>query len=254
MAVRPPRKLSVHNKETKVQNKANSHPKTMKKNQRKQNGRRSPYSFLPTGWSRGAFLKWLRRTHAWLGLWGATLGILFGTTGILLNHRGTMKINAAKTERTKIELALPEVRPENVEDFAVWLQAELNIEKKWSRARSEPSQEISWDGQSVLQPEKWRVSFSNPQRTYSADYWVGNGYVSVTRFDRNVFAFLNRLHMASGMGVAWILLADSIAGSLIILSLTGILLWTRLHGPRLFAAGLGFGSLTLAIFFVWRAF
>ena len=222
--------------------------------QRKQDRRRSPYTFLPTGWSRGAFLKWLRRTHAWLGLWGATLGILFGITGILLNHRGVMKINAAKTERTKIELALPEVRLENVEDFAEWLQAELDIEKKWSRARSEPSQEISWDGQSVVQPEKWRVSFSNPQRAYSAEYWVGNSYASITQFDRNVFAFLNRLHMASGMGAAWILLADSIAGSLIILSLTGILLWTRLHGPRLLAAGLGFGSLVLAIFFVWRAF
>ena len=56
------------------------------------------------------------------------------------------------------------------------------------------------------------------------------------------------------MGVAWILLADTIAGSFIILSLTGILLWTRLHGPRLLAAALGLGSLTLAIFFVWRAF
>jgi hypothetical protein len=95
---------------------------------------------------------------------------------------------------------------------------------------------------------------SNPQRAYSAEYWVGNSYASVTKFDRNLFALLNRLHMASGMGAAWILLADSIAGSLIILSLTGILLWTQLHGPRLLAAGLGFGSLLLAIFFVWRAF
>ena len=51
-------------------------PKTKK--QRTGNKRCSPYSFLPTAWSRGAFLKWLRRTHAWLGLWGATLGMLFG--------------------------------------------------------------------------------------------------------------------------------------------------------------------------------
>ena len=224
------------------------------KKQRTQSRRRSPYSLLPTAWSRGAFLKWLRRTHAWLGLWGATLGILFGVTGILLNHRGVMKINAANTKQTKIELPLPQLPLESVEDFAVWLQAELAIEKKWSRARSQPPREISWDGQSVVQPERWRVSFSSPHRAYSAEYWVGNSYASVTKFDRNLFALLNRLHMASGMGVAWILLADSIAGSLIILSLTGILLWTRLHGPRLLAAGLGFGSLTLAIFFVWRAF
>ena len=216
--------------------------------------RRSPYSFLPLAWSRGAFLKWLRRTHAWLGLWGATLGILFGVTGILLNHRGTLKINAAKTEQTKRELPLPDYNFENVETFATWLQIELDLDQKWNRARSQEPREISWGGKSVTQPERWSVSFSNPKWSYSTEYWVGNAYATVRQFDRNIFAFLNRLHMGSGMGVAWILLADTIAGSLIILALSGVLLWTRLHGPRLLAAGIGLGSLTLAIFFVWRAF
>ena len=216
--------------------------------------RRSPYAFLPRAWSRGAFLKWLRRTHAWLGLWGAVLGILFGVTGILLNHRGTMKINAARTEQTERELLLPNPKPESIEAFAMWIQEELNLDKKWSRARTQKPRKISWGGQSVMQPERWSVSFSNPKRSYSAEYWVGNAYTTVKQFDRNVFAFLNRLHMGSGMGVAWILLADTIAGSLIILALSGILLWTRLHGPRLLAAGIGLGSLTLAIIFVWQAF
>ena len=216
--------------------------------------RRSPYAFLPRSWSRGAFLKWLRRTHAWLGLWGATLGILFGTTGILLNHRGTLKINASKTEQTQRELALPNPIPKNIEAFAAWLQIELNLDKEWSRVRTQEPREISWGGKSVTQPERWSLSLSNPKRSYSAEYWVGNAYATVKQFDRNLFAFLNRLHKASGMGIAWILLADTIAGSLIILSLTGILLWTRLHGPRLLAAALGLGSLTLAVCFVWRAF
>ena len=216
--------------------------------------RRSPYAFLPRAWSRGAFLKWLRRTHAWLGLWGAVLGILFGVTGILLNHRGTLKINAARTEQTERELLLPNPKPESIEAFAMWIQGELNLHKKWSRAHTQKPRKISWGGQSVMQPERWSVSFSNPKRSYSAEYWVGNAYATVKQFDRNVFAFLNRLHMGSGMGVAWILLADTIAGSLIILALSGILLWTRLHGPRLLAAGIGLGSLTLAIIFVWQTF
>ena len=220
----------------------------------KKQRRRSPYPFLPLAWSRGTFLKWLRRTHAWLGLWGATLGILFGVTGILLNHRGTLKINAAKTEQTQRELLLPHPKPECLEAFATWLQVELDLDKKWSRARSQEPREINWGGKSVTQPERWSVNFSNPHRSYSAEYWVGNAYTTVRQFDRNIFAFLNRLHMASGMGVAWILLADTIAGSLIILAFSGILLWTRLHGPRLLAAGLVFGSLTLAIIFVWRVF
>ena len=226
--------------------------KTVKK--MKKQRRRSPYAFLPLSWSRGAFLKWLRRTHAWLGLWGATLGILFGVTGILLNHRGTLKINAAKTDRIERELSLPDPKPENIEAFAAWLQVELGLDEEWSRVRTQDPREISWGGKSVTQPERWSLSLSNPKGGYSAEYWVGNAYTTVRQFDRNLFAFLNRLHMASGMGVAWILLADTIAGSLIILALSGILLWTRLHGPRLLAAGLIFGSLTLAIIFVWQAF
>ena len=37
---------------------------------------------------RATFIKWLRKVHGWVGLWGAVLGLLFGTTGFLLNHRG----------------------------------------------------------------------------------------------------------------------------------------------------------------------
>ena len=28
--------------------------------------------------SRATFLKWLRKMHGWIGLWGAALGLLFG--------------------------------------------------------------------------------------------------------------------------------------------------------------------------------
>ena len=136
--------------------------KTVKK--MKKQRRRSPYAFLPLSWSRGAFLKWLRRTHAWLGLWGATLGILFGVTGILLNHRGTLKINAAKTDRIERELSLPNPKPENIEAFAAWLQVELGLDEEWSRVRTQDPREISWGGESVTQPERWSLSLSNPKR------------------------------------------------------------------------------------------
>ncbi|MDB5932854.1 MAG: peptidase [Massilia sp.] len=46
---------------------------------------------------RATFLKWLRKMHGWIGLWGATLGLLFGSSGILLNHRAVLKIPAVQT-------------------------------------------------------------------------------------------------------------------------------------------------------------
>lgn len=216
--------------------------------------RKSNYLFLPYKFSRGNFLKWLRKTHAWLGLWGAFLGIMFGVTGILLNHRGTWKIPASKTEKTEMKLEIPEEVQGSSESFTTWLKDHLKVPEHWRESmRVSKSEEITWGGKSVTQPERWRVSFSAPHMAYSATYWSGDTYATVTRFDRNIFAILNRLHMASGMGIAWILLADSIAGSFIILSLTGILLWTRLHGRRLLAAGLALTSLLTAIIIVVTA-
>jgi hypothetical protein len=42
------------------------------------------------------------------------------------------------------------------------------------------------------------------------------------------------------------LLADMLAGGLLALTLTGMLLWSRLHGPWLLALGLAGGSALLA--------
>ena len=36
---------------------------------------------------RATFLKWLRKMHGWIGLWGAALGLLFGVSGILLQRK-----------------------------------------------------------------------------------------------------------------------------------------------------------------------
>ncbi|WP_411727839.1 PepSY-associated TM helix domain-containing protein [Methyloglobulus sp.] len=196
------------------------------------------------------WLKWLRRIRAWVGLWGAALGLLFGVSGILLNHRAVMKIPAAQTEKSQVELALPVPPPADAKALAKWLQTALNISREPNRITTEPAKAVIWSAQNLQQPSQWRVDFHNPQRSVSAEYWVGNAYVSVKRQDANVFAFINRLHTGVGMGVGWILLADTLAGGLVLLSLTGLLLWTKLHGPRVAMAGLGLTSLGLAVFVV----
>lgn len=196
------------------------------------------------------WLKWLRQLHAWIGLWGATLGLLFGVSGFLLNHRAVMKIPAVQMEQSQIELALPSPPPVDAKALALWLQAQLSINKEPSKITTETAKTVAWGGQNLQQPSQWRVDFHNPQRSISAEYWVGNAYVSVKFQDANVFAFITRLHKGVGMDVGWILLADTLAGGMVFLSLTGLLLWTKLHGSRLTMAGLGLSSLGMAVFFV----
>jgi hypothetical protein len=196
------------------------------------------------------WLKWLRRIHAWVGLWGAALGLLFGASGILLNHRAVMKIPAVHMEQSQVELALPAPLPADEKTLAKWLQAQLNIDKEPSKVSAEPPKTVTWSGQNFQQPGQWRVDFHSPQHSVNAEYWVGNAYVSIKHQDANVFAFITRLHKGVGMGTAWVLLADTLAGGLVFLSLTGLLLWTKLHGSRLTLAGLGLTSLGLAVFVV----
>lgn len=77
-----------------------------------------------------------------------------------------------------------------------------------------------------------------------ADYWVGNASVSVRRTDNGLVATLTNLHKGVGMPVAWILLVDTLAGSLILLSLSGVSLWLMTRRRR--AVGLAILGTALA--------
>lgn len=205
------------------------------------------YLFLPKSLSRGAFLKWLRRTHAWLGLWGAALGLLFGFTGILLNHRDILKIPIGRMEQSEIQLALPSPAPSDPQALADWLGERLRLDLSHAKIKREASKALIWNNQPVQQPAAWQISLRQPNRMVNAEYWEGNAFVTVKQGEANLLTTLNNLHKGVGMNAAWVLLVDTLAGALLILSMTGILLWTRLHGPHIAAAGLGLGSLTLAV-------
>lgn len=209
--------------------------------------------FLPSTLRRRAkFLIWLRRTHAWTGLWGAALALFFGCTGFLLNHRAVLKIPAAELRLTVIQVPLPGPPPANPQILALEVQHALDIDRPALLVKTEPAQRLEWNGRAIEQPELWRVAFASPQRTLNAEYWVGNAYATVKRQDPNVFALVNRLHTGTGVNAAWVLLVDTLAGGLIVLALSGILLWSRLHGTRLTAAGIGLTSLASLIVLAWQ--
>ena len=182
---------------------------------------------------RGVFLKWLRRIHGWIGLWGAVLGLLFGVTGFLQNHRAVMKIKTAEPEVSKIQVALPSPPPKSPKELAKFLQTQLNLtDVPLGRTQKEPSHPVSWGDQSVIQPEHWTVRFGNTKTQVTADYWQGSTDVSVERRESGIVATIEALHRSGGASIGWILLADSFAGSMILLSLTGVILWTGLNRRR----------------------
>jgi hypothetical protein len=196
---------------------------------------------------RAVFLTWLRKTHSWIGLWGAALGLLFGVTGILQNHRAIIKIPAAQVQVSTLQLSLPSPAPANAQAMADWLQQELGLDRSATRVRSEPSRPVAWGDKTLNQPAHWMATFSSPRANIQTDYWVGNNFATVKRNDNNLFGTLNNLHKGTGVGIGWILLADTLAGSIILLSLTGVILWSQLNRRRMIGTAIGLSSLGLMI-------
>lgn len=201
---------------------------------------------------RGKTLRLLRKIHGWLGLWGALLGLLFGISGFLLNHRAVMKIPAVKMEETEIQLPVYAPLPENAKAFTRFIQTALNIQHEPTKPKSgkggKPEREAKFMDKSIKQPETFKIDFQLPQVRIQAEYVVGNQFATIKREDANVWGFVTRMHKGVGANTGWVLLADSLAGAMLVLSITGVLLWTKMRGSRLAMAGL-IGSSTFLL--VW---
>jgi hypothetical protein len=197
---------------------------------------------------RATFIRWLRKVHGWVGLWGAALGLLFGVTGFLLNHRaGPLKVSSGEPQVEQMVIALPQHKLSSPLEMAQWLKGELKIDGKPGKPRREPAHPVAWGDRSTMQPEFWQVGIVGPTQNVQAEYWVGNGYVSVRRTHNSFLTTLNNLHRGVGMSIGWVLLVDTLAGGIILLSLTGMLLWTEINKRRTVAVVLVLGSIAAAV-------
>jgi hypothetical protein len=218
--------------------------------------------------SRTDVVVWLRKTHGWIGLWGATLG--------LLNHRAVLKLEPAQAH-DNLQVPLPYARPVDAQAMAAWLQLTLALPQPATNVRVEPARPVAWAERPAkgdhaggrhgdatvspaaaasvaeaasappvpMQPEHWTINFAAPKSSLQAEYWVGNHAVSVRRTDNGFVAALTNLHKGIGMPVAWILLVDTLAGSLILLSLSGLALWMLTRRKR--TLGLAIFGTALAV-------
>ena len=201
--------------------------------------------------SRRIFIHWLRRTHLYLGLWGAVLGFFFGATGLVMNHRAVLKWPVEKTTQRTAQVPAPREGFATSEAMAGWLRTELGFEAHHVVAvRRHPAQTVVWAGRAVEQPERWTVNLQSPARGVLAEYYAGNRFVRLDHVDATLVGLLTRLHMSVGVSALWVLLADTIAGSFILLSLTGLLLWTQMNTVRLATAATSVTALGAAVLYL----
>jgi len=127
-------------------------------------------------------------------------------------------------------LTPPEPAPATPQAMAAWLQDALKLDRPANNLRVERARPVPWSekGQEqspLMQPARWTFSFGGPNRVIQIEYWQGNRSASVRTTENGFVATLTNLHKGVGMPVAWVLLIDTLAGSLIFLTLSGVVLW-----------------------------
>jgi hypothetical protein len=188
------------------------------------------------------FTRWVRKTHGWFGLWGALLGLMTGVSGVWLNHRAVLKLELPSQTQMNAQLALPDPLPAKPADMAAWLQTALKFDSPPVNQRVERGRPVPWmerggparEGaeKPLMQPERWMFTFGGPSHLVQVEYWAGNKSASVRTTENGFIATLTNLHKGVGMPIPWILLIDTLAGSLIFLSISGVILWWETNRRR----------------------
>jgi len=206
------------------------------------------YHFIPVRYQRANILMWLKRLHAWTGVWGALLFLFIGITGFLLDHRSIMKIDTgAPVETSKVTIPVePETIP-TAEELATWVRDTFSVTAGKAYIDIDAAHDVIFEGKTITAPEAWEVEIYAANSSVIATHTVGSNSVQVHSTENNLLGLLKNLHKGVGVGVIWILFLDMLAGALLFMSITGILLWSKLHGTRLLGAGLLFGSTIMAL-------
>lgn len=210
------------------------------------------HPFLPAIMDKPDILRWLKKVHAWTGFWGALSFLLLGVSGFLLNHRSVAKIDTGAAKEV-MSVSIP-INPEEIQSLEAlgkWAQARFNTKLK-PRNRTDKAiigeKPVLFLGQEVMPSQIWRQRLYAPNAILYVEYTPGSTSVKARQSAQNGWGLIKNLHKGAGMGIAWVLFFDLMAGALIAMSLTGALLWSRLHGTRLLAIGIVLASLGMGVF------
>ena len=195
------------------------------------------HPFIPGGFQTPTFLKWLRRTHAWLGVSGAFLGILFGFSTLQMEH-DNLGIESS-TSTTVTQMPIPANVTGSIEEFGTYVSEQLGVGDDWVNASRNPA---------AISDDEYAIRFRSVGREYTARFELGSETAQITDLNRDFLETLVRLHRAEGVNIPWMIFSDAFTGALVVLSLTGIMLWTRLHGGRLLAVGLLGTGILIAVY------
>ncbi len=101
--------------------------------------------------------------------------------------------------------------------------------------------------------ESFSVIFKAPSYQATANIRASDGFTRVKHESRGINGVLLDLHRGKNSGESWSLVVDVVAGLFVIVSATGLILWSSLrgraqHGMAVLLLGL---ALSVAVYFIW---
>ncbi|GAB5992568.1 PepSY-associated TM helix domain-containing protein [Aeromonas enteropelogenes] len=171
----------------------------------------------------------MRRLHAWAGFFTLTLMLIYGLTGLWLQHRAVLPIPGPHTEKSSEEIALdaPLTSPEALQSL---LRQRYPDGFDEGHAMITPAQTLPTPTGSLTLPARWEMRAVTLTQSVAASYVEGTLLVRTELQQANFAASLNRLHRGMGTGLGWQLFGDLAALALLLLALTSLFMWTKLHG------------------------
>jgi hypothetical protein len=173
----------------------------------------------------------LRDTHLVLGLFCCLFLLMYGVSSVQMAHNRWFTTRPA------------------VKDTAVILPAQIADARVIGRQLMDQFHLRGEVGQARVSPAQINFVMVRPGTVYQVEYNTGTGITRIRDNHADFIGMLNRIHHAAGLWHdywllnAWGSLVGIVSAALILIGMTGIYLWFKLHQERL----LGLILLTLSL-------
>ena len=182
-------------------------------------------------------LKIARLVHVYLTLFGLALILFFAVTGFMLNHEEWFGLNEPheRTVEGELPAALVKAEGERPVDKLAVVEA---LRKDYGAAGAMDSFRESENDLEVI--------FIRPGLRVVAEVQRDDGKTRVTFYSSGFSGVITDLHKGKSSGPSWSVVIDAVCIGLLVISLTGLVLWSALKsrgkwGMLALAAGTAFG-------------
>jgi hypothetical protein len=184
-------------------------------------------------------LKIARYVHVYLTLFGLGLILLFAVTGFVLNHEAWFGLDTPHVTTMTGTLRTEMLAGPDKLAVAEALRADYGATGAVT--------------QFEVEEDRLQVMFTTPGKRFEATINRATGEVEYTAFTSGVLGVLVDLHKGKQTGRAWGLVIDAVCILLLVISLTGFILWTALKNRGKFGAAALFLGTAMAFAIYWFA-